>query len=66
MSYDGPPIKALTDEWVELFQDEENRSGPMWKLAQIGILPAGVDPEDERVRAMFRPDWRAIDLRLED
>lgn len=66
MSYDGPPIKELTDEWVELFEDESNRRGPMWMLAKMGYLPCGVDPNDERVRGLLGPDWRPAEEKDDD
>ena len=62
MSYDGPPIKAVTDEWIDCFEIEAKRYGPMWMLAKMGYLPAGVDPDDMRVRAILGPDWHPMEL----
>jgi len=52
MSYDGPPIKEITDEWIE--ECENNPNSIMLRIAKIsGILPSGVDPNDPRVKAIL-------------
>lgn len=43
-------IKEVTDDFVEVFSKPENRSGAMWELIKMGLLPDGVDEEDPRVK----------------
>jgi hypothetical protein len=51
MSYGGPPIRAVTDDFVESFRDltDEEMRGGFFRIALMVGLPAGVDPQDERV-----------------
>ncbi len=49
MSYDGPPIKQVTDDFVECFSDPANQTSVMARLSATIMLPAGVDPDDQRV-----------------
>lgn len=46
--------EEITDDWVGCFGEEENQNGFFWRMAARGILPDGVNPNDERVKALCR------------
>ncbi len=54
MSYDGPPIKEVTDDFVECFSDPANQTSHMARMAATMMLPAGVDPDDPRVMEILQ------------
>jgi len=44
--------EEITDDWASCFGEEENQNGFFWRMAARGILPDGVNPNDERVKAL--------------
>ena len=49
----------LTDEWVSMFIDPNNRKGFMYEFAKnTGELPLGVNPNDERVKKILGGEVR--------
>lgn len=44
----------VTQDWVEIFSDESNQNGFIWRMAAEGILPDGVNQEDDRVKELCR------------
>jgi len=46
-----PVMKELTDEFVELCEQEPNNV--MMRLAKLSGLPEGVDPSDKRILKLF-------------
>ena len=55
MSYDGPPIQALADDFVESFRDlrGDELTGPFFRLLIMGCVPAGLDVNEPRVAAII-------------
>jgi hypothetical protein len=46
--------QTLTDEFVECYQEESDYKGVFSRIVATGELPEGVDPEDERVKAIIQ------------
>lgn len=44
----------VTDDFCEFFNSKEVCIGPMAKLTAFGLLPEGVNPEDERVKQIIQ------------
>ena len=46
-------VEEITSEFVGCFKTDSDCCGPVARLVATGWLPEGVDPEDERVKAVI-------------
>jgi hypothetical protein len=49
-------VDELTQDWISCFSDPNNRNGFAWCMAKRGILPEGVDPNNEDVKRLLELD----------
>ncbi len=45
--------ESLTDEFLDCFQTDEDCTGGTARLVAMGLLPQGVDAEDQRVKDLI-------------
>lgn len=56
MSYDGPPLQEIADDFYESFKDypDEKLTGPFFRFLLMGLVPAGLDVNEPRVAAIIK------------